>query len=117
VSTPNSPESLLREFAPQVLGIVARRFDGFDACEDAVQEALVAAARQWPTDGVPDNPIGWLVRVASRRRTELWRSESARRRREETAFARQPSEPAVIAAVDDTLTVFLLCCRRCRRSP
>ena len=70
-------EDLLRELAPQVLGILVRKYDRFDACEDAVQEALLAAAQQWPADGVPDSPRSWLVTVASRRLVDEWRSESA----------------------------------------
>ena len=77
-------ESLLRRLAPQVLGAVVRRYGNFDTAEDAVQEALLAAAMQWPSDGVPDNPKGWLIMVAARRLTDLLRSEQARRRREDT---------------------------------
>src|SRR5262249_61684059 len=77
-------EDLLRALAPQVLGAVVRRYGHFDAAEDATQEALVAAALRWPREGVPDNPRGWLITVASRRLTDLLRSEQARRRREET---------------------------------
>ena len=76
-------EDLLRALAPQVLGALVRRYGRFDACEDAVQEALLAAAVQWPREGVPDNPRGWLVTVASRRLTDQLRSEHARRRRED----------------------------------
>jgi RNA polymerase sigma factor (sigma-70 family) len=101
-------DGLLRELAPQVLGALVRRYGGFDTCEDAVQEALLAAATQWPVDGLPDNPKAWLITVASRRQTETWRSDTARRRREETAATEMPPEP--VPAVDDTLTLFLLCC-------
>jgi RNA polymerase sigma factor (sigma-70 family) len=101
---------LLRYLAPQVLGALARHYGGFDSCEDAVQEALLAAAVQWPTEGVPANPKGWLITVASRRRIELWRNESARQRREETAAALAPPDPEPVTAVDDTLTLLLLCC-------
>ena len=101
-------ETLLRELAPRVLGTLVRRHGDFDTCEDAVQEALVAAAQQWPADGVPDNPRGWLVTVASRRRIELVRNESARRRREDAVAAEPAADPA--SGVDDTLTLFLLCC-------
>ena len=73
-----SVEELLRELAPQVLAAVVRRYQAFDVGEDAVQEALLAAALQWPTEGVPDNPRGWLVTVASRRLADLWRSDEAR---------------------------------------
>ena len=86
-------EGLLRELAPQVLGALVRRYGDFDTCEDAVQEALLAAATQWPAEGCPDNPKGWLITVASRRRIEMWRSESARRRREETAVRAGPARP------------------------
>jgi RNA polymerase sigma factor (sigma-70 family) len=104
-------EELLRELAPRVLGVLVRRYGGFDLCEDAVQEALLAAALQWPEQGVPDNPKAWLVTVASRRRTELWRNESARRRREETVAALAAATPdPKPASSDDTLALLLLCC-------
>jgi RNA polymerase sigma factor (sigma-70 family) len=104
-------EDLLRTLAPQVLGVLARRHGAFDACEDAVQEALLAAAVQWPGDGVPDNPRGWLLTVATRRLTDQWRSERARRDREIAVFAEEP-EPAPDRPGDrdDTLTLLLLCC-------
>jgi predicted RNA polymerase sigma factor len=76
---------LLRECAPRVLALLVRRYGGFDQCEDAVQEALLAALTQWPAEGVPANPTGWLVTVASRRWTEAWRTDTSRRRREERA--------------------------------
>ncbi|WP_214323151.1 RNA polymerase sigma factor [Nonomuraea sediminis] len=102
-------EGLVRELAPVVLGALMRRFGDFAGCEDAVQEALLAAATQWPEQGVPDDPKGWLITVASRRRIEAWRSETARRRREESvAMAEVEQEP--VAAVDDTLTLLFLCC-------
>ena len=78
-------ENLLRELAPRVLGVVTRRFHDFAAAEDAVQEALLAASLQWPREGVPDNPRGWLIQVAGRRMMDYLRSEEARRRREELA--------------------------------
>jgi RNA polymerase sigma factor (sigma-70 family) len=109
---------LLRELAPQVLGAVARRHGDFDAAEDAVQEALVAAATQWPAQGIPQNPRGWLYHVALRRITDHLRSEMARRRREEAvasqvwaewAFVPPPEvEPGVEG--DDTLTLLFMCC-------
>ena len=78
-STEFTHENLLRDLAPQVLGAVIRRFRDFAAAEDAVQEALLAAALQWPREGLPDNPRGWLIQVAARRMTDHVRSESARR--------------------------------------
>jgi predicted RNA polymerase sigma factor len=73
-------EDLLREFAPQVLATLVRRYGQFDACEDAVQEALLAAALQWPTEGVPDRPRSWLLTVAGWSLVDGWRADSARRR-------------------------------------
>jgi RNA polymerase sigma factor (sigma-70 family) len=110
VSTPPAVEGLLRELAPQVLGTVVRRYGDFDTCEDAVQEALLAAALQWPAEGIPANPKGWLTTVASRRWIERWRQEAARRRRERTAVALAAPQPEPVPAVDDTLTLLLLCC-------
>ncbi|GAA1607530.1 sigma factor-like helix-turn-helix DNA-binding protein [Kribbella hippodromi] len=101
-------EDLLRELTPQVLAALVRRYGDFDACEDAVQEALLAAAQQWPGEGVPDNPRGWLVTVASRRRIEMLRSETARVRREETVASWTAPEPA--SSADDSLTLLMLCC-------
>lgn len=82
MTTPDGEtEDLLRRLAPRVLGAVVRRYGHFDAAEDAVQEALLAAAVRWPQDGLPDNPMGWLVTVAARRLTDLLRAEQARRER------------------------------------
>ena len=111
-------EGLLRELAPRVLGALVRRYGRFDACEDAVQEAMLAAAIQWPDQGLPENPRGWLITVASRRLTDQWRSEGARRRREETTAALVPADEFVAPAPDDelpqdhddTLTLLFLCC-------
>jgi RNA polymerase sigma factor (sigma-70 family) len=102
-------EDLLRELAPQVLGAVARRFGDFAAAEDAVQEALLAAARHWPSEGMPDSPRGWLIQAAARRMTDHFRSEQARRRRETAAALREPPA-AEVSGEDDTLTLLLLCC-------
>jgi RNA polymerase sigma factor (sigma-70 family) len=109
VNVTTEVEDLLRTLAPQVLGVLVRRNGGFDTCEDAVQEALLAAAQQWPEDGVPSNPTGWLITVAQRRLTEVWRSEAARRRREETVFTSDVDD-AEVPAEDDTLTLLTLCC-------
>jgi RNA polymerase sigma factor (sigma-70 family) len=102
-------EALLRELAPRVLGALVRRYGRFDACEDAVQEALLDAAVQWPRAGLPDNPRGWLITVASRRMTDQLRSELARRRREEEAALRAPGRVEV-PDEDDTLTLLFMCC-------
>ncbi|WP_328501667.1 sigma-70 family RNA polymerase sigma factor [Streptomyces sp. NBC_00457] len=106
-------EDLLRRCAPQVLGALIRRYGHFDAAEDAVQEALLAAAGQWPSAGVPDNPRGWLIRVASRKLTDALRSEEARRAREERAAAlavRETSGEDRAPREDDTLSLLFLCC-------
>ena len=111
-----STESLLRELAPQALGAVARRSGDFAAAEDAVQEALLAAATHWPTDGTPGNPLGWLIRVAARRMTDQYRSEDARRRREALAAAWSLATPAGPVpgedggGRDDTLILIFMCC-------
>ena len=110
------PEHLLRELAPQVLGAVVRRYGHFDLAEDAVQEALIAAAMQWPRDGVPREPRSWLIAVAARRLTDALRSEDARRRRElRQAELAAPGDwsspgPEEPRHGDDSLTVFFLCC-------
>ncbi|GAA2831968.1 RNA polymerase sigma factor [Crossiella cryophila] len=103
-------EDLIRELAPQVLGVLVRRHGQFDACEDAVQEALLEASQQW-AGGLPEHPRGWLLTVATRRLTDAWRSESARRRREQ-AFALDPEEaaPDLPPPQDDSLTLLFLCC-------
>ena len=110
-------EGLLRRLAPQALGAVVRRYGHFDSAEDATQEALLAAARQWPADGVPANPRGWLITVASRRLTDLLRSEQARQRRENEAVQRMLPEDwldqaadEVTADSDDTLILLFMCC-------
>ena len=102
-------EDLLRELAPQVLGVVTRRFGDFAAAEDAVQEALLAAALHWPRDGLPDSPRGWLIQTATRRQTDQFRSEQARRRREQAAALREPPAQDVTDH-DDTLILLFLCC-------
>jgi predicted RNA polymerase sigma factor len=101
---------LLRELAPQVLATLVRRHGQFDACEDAVQEALLAALLQWPTEGVPRQPRGWLLAVASRWLVDHWRSDSARRRRELKVAGLTPAEPAPVPDRDDTLVLLFLCC-------
>ncbi|MBC9002211.1 RNA polymerase sigma factor [Micromonospora aurantiaca (nom. illeg.)] len=110
-------EDLLRTLAPQVLGVLVRRHGQFYACEDAVQEALLAAAVQWPEQGLPDRPRSWLVTVATRRLTDEWRSEHARREREVAVAVRQPAYATVAPPADedppsgdDTLRLLLLCC-------
>ncbi|MTJ75745.1 RNA polymerase sigma factor [Nocardia seriolae] len=121
-------EDLLRDLAPQVLGALVRRYGDFDAAEDALQEALLAAATHWPTDGLPDNPRGWLISVGQRRMIDAIRAESSRRNRETANAIRDPERlggatpdpaDAIIAGRDsvapgpdrdDTLTLFFLCC-------
>jgi len=125
-------ENLLRELAPQVLGAVVRRFGDFSKAEDAVQEALLAAAVQWPVEGVPDNPRGWLIHVAVRRMTDQLRGEPARRRRETAVVSQTPPDQQVAPAPelpalhalgstssgvaadaadqDDTLVLLFMCC-------
>jgi RNA polymerase sigma factor (sigma-70 family) len=123
VSSEPGVEDLLRTLAPQVLGVLVRRYAGLDSCEDAVQEALLDAAVQWPATGTPANPRAWLLTVATRRLADIGRSESARRRREDAVYLATP--PAVLAGADawladtetpgardsdDALTLLFLCC-------
>src|SRR6202012_4561665 len=112
---PPGPEDPLRQLAPQVLGALVRRFGHFDTAEDAVQEALLTAASQWPAGGIPASPRGWLITVAARRLTDLLRAEQARQGREEAA-ARQLAAGGLAAGADappdadDTLVLLFLCC-------
>ncbi|MFI6845132.1 RNA polymerase sigma factor [Kitasatospora sp. NBC_00085] len=101
-------EDLLRELTPQVLGTLVRRYGRFEGCEDAVQEAVLAATVQWPAEGVPDNPRGWLVTVASRRLIDQMRSDHARRERESATAAEVV--PDGVPDTDDTLVLLFLCC-------
>jgi RNA polymerase sigma factor (sigma-70 family) len=118
VRTDSGVEDLLRRSAPQVLGALVRRYGHFDMCENAVQEALLAAAVQWPDQGVPESPQAWLITVASRRMTDQLRSDQARRRREDATAARSRPDDSVAPAPgdehlsdhDDTLTLVFLCC-------
>ncbi|MER5964246.1 sigma-70 family RNA polymerase sigma factor [Streptomyces sp. NPDC002057] len=116
--SPREVEDLLREYAPQVLVALVRRHGDFDACEDAVQEALIAAARQWPgRETVPDDPRAWLLTVARRRYVDHVRGEAARRRREDAVALATPDSERVARAADapatgwdDSLPLLFLCC-------
>ncbi|MEO3815914.1 DUF6596 domain-containing protein [Plantactinospora sp. B24E8] len=101
-------EDLLRELTPQVLGVLVRRYGQFEGCEDAVQEAVLAATVGWPAEGVPDNPRGWLVTVASRRLIDEMRSDHARRERE--AATAHEVTPEDVPDTDDSLVLLFLCC-------
>ncbi|HEY1625149.1 MAG TPA: DUF6596 domain-containing protein [Streptosporangiaceae bacterium] len=104
-------EDLLRSLAPQVLGALVRRYGHFGTAEDATQEALIAAAAQWPAEGVPENPRGWLIRVASYKLTDLLRGEQARAARQQQwqQYQWQPPEP-VGGDQDDSLILLFMCC-------
>jgi len=110
VTGPEPVEDLLRELAPRVLGVLGRRYGDFDGAEDAVQEALIAAYRHWPTDGVPDNPRGWLLQTASRRLLDAYRSDTSRRAREERVHAEEPADEPDTPADDDSLALLFLAC-------
>jgi RNA polymerase sigma factor (sigma-70 family) len=110
VNSTGATEGLLRELAPQVLGAVVRRYGHFADAEDAVQEALVTAATVWPTDGQPESPLGWLIRVASRRMADQYRRDASRRRREDLAASWSVASPDPASGHDDTLILIFLCC-------
>src|SRR6266542_504218 len=103
-------EDLLRELVPSVVGALVRRYGDLPDAEDAVQEALLAAATQWPAEGLPSEPRGWLVAVAMRRLTDRWRSDQARRRREDEGTVGEPVVPAEVSDEDDSLRLLFLCC-------
>jgi RNA polymerase sigma factor (sigma-70 family) len=110
VTTDPGTGGLLRDLAPRALGAVVRRYGHFADAEDAVQEALLAAATAWPAGGMPDDPLAWLIRVASRRMADTYRRDDARRRREELAASWSLTPPAPAPAHDDTLILMLMCC-------
>jgi RNA polymerase sigma factor (sigma-70 family) len=115
---PDSAHDLLRDLAPAVLGALLRRYRDFAGCEDAVQEALIAAATQWPGQGVPDNPKGWLITVATRRLTDQVRADAARRLREQLVVSLIPADEQIAQAADaagvneqdETLDLYFRCC-------
>ena len=119
---PRRVEDLLRDLAPQVLATLAGRYGQFGACEDATQEALLKAALRWPADGIPHNPRGWLLTVASRVMVDEFRSDSSRRRREDAIFAATPQSALLSRSAasmagrdeaadrDDSLRLLFLCC-------
>jgi RNA polymerase sigma factor (sigma-70 family) len=107
VTTTDGLEDLLRELAPQVLGVVIRRYGDFDRAEDAVQEALIAATTHWRRNGIPENPRGWLLQTAGRKLTDIHRSEQARRRRESSATLDDVPE---VSDTEDSLKLLFLCC-------
>ena len=114
----NSAQDRLRDLAPQVLSVLLRRYRDFGGCEDAVQEALIAAATQWPARGVPDSPKGWLITVATRRLTDQIRSDTARRLREQLVVSLIPADEQIALAADaaginerdETLDLYFMCC-------
>ncbi|WP_330438171.1 sigma-70 family RNA polymerase sigma factor [Micromonospora sp. NBC_00821] len=124
VASRSEVESLLRQLAPQVLGALYRRYGKFEACEDAVQEALLEAALRWTDQKLPDNPRGWLRTVATRRLADQWRSDQARRNREVIVAVMGRADEAVSASVDDlpyqhddTLMLLFMCCHPALSAP
>jgi RNA polymerase sigma factor (sigma-70 family) len=114
----DAAQDLLRDLAPQVLGVLVRRYRDFGGCEDAVQEALIAAAKQWPTQGMPDHPKGWLITVATRRLTDQIRADTTRRLREQLVVSLIPPDQQIALAADaaggserdETLDLYFMCC-------
>ena len=114
--TDSGLDAVWRSCAPRVLAALVRRYGDFDTAEDALQEGLLAASRQWPETGVPDDPTAWLVTVASRRLVDQWRADRARAEREQALARHTPPDELVApgpdrsVAVDDSVTLFVLCC-------
>ena len=114
----NDTQDLLRDLAPQVLRVLLRRYRDFGGCEDAVQEALLAAATQWPKQGMPDSPRAWLITVATRRLTDQIRADTARRLREQLVVSLIPVDEQIALAADaaginerdETLDLYFMCC-------
>ncbi len=102
-------EDLLRALAPQVLGVLGRRYGDFDGAEDAVQEALIAAYRHWPADGTPDNPRAWLLQTATRKLIDHYRSDASRRAREEKVADQEPGDAEAVEGDDSLALLFLAC--------
>ncbi len=125
MTSDQDPGDLLRELAPQVLGALLRRFGHFDLCEDATQEALLAAALQWPREGIPENPRGWLITVGARRLMDAARSEQSRRRREDQVAVATPQSELLGPAADadpgrdrdDSLALLFGCCHPALSAP
>jgi len=110
-------EEVLRATAPAVLASLARRSGDFDTSEDAVQDALISAAERWPTEGIPENPRGWLITVANRRLVDRWRSDRARRDREDRVAALDVRGVGDVEDRDDALTLVFLCCHPSLTAP
>jgi RNA polymerase sigma factor (sigma-70 family) len=114
--TDSGLDAVWRTCAPRVLAALVRRYGDFDTAEDALQEALLAASRQWPESGVPNDPTAWLITVASRRLVDQWRADHARADRETLVARRTPPDELLTsgadraAPVDDSVTLLLLCC-------
>ena len=114
----DSAQDLLRDLAPKVLGALLRRYRDFGGCEDAVQEALIAAGLQWPSQGLPDSPMGWLITVATRRLTDQVRADTARRLREQLVVSLIPADEQIARIADaagvnerdETLDLYFMCC-------
>jgi RNA polymerase sigma factor (sigma-70 family) len=109
MTEPARLEDLLRSLAPQVLGVLGRRYADFDGAEDAVQEALIAAYRHWPVDGRPDNPRAWLLQTATRKLIDGYRSDASRRAREEKVVEQEPEDAEVLDRDDSLALLFLAC--------
>src|SRR3954454_17069108 len=103
-------EGALRALVPPVVAGLVRRREGFDAAEDALQEALLEALRVWP-EHPPREPRAWLATVATRRLVDARRSEAARHRREEATYAEpRAGGPGITEEGDDTLFLLFCCC-------
>lgn len=111
--------ALFKDLSPRILGALVRRYRDLQACEDALQEALLQAAQSWPRTGVPDDPRAWLIHVANRRMVDVVRSETSRRLREEVVVSVVPVDEQLALAADealsqerdDSLELLFMCCQ------
>ena len=105
-------EHLFRAESGQVLASLIRTLGDFDAAEDALQEAIVAALERWPLDGVPDRPGAWLLTTARRKAIDRLRREAKRGDKQAAAqeqlVADEDTDMTTIS--DDRLRLIFTCC-------
>jgi RNA polymerase sigma-70 factor, ECF subfamily len=92
---------------------VARQVGDLEVAEDAVQEACAAALAQWPAEGLPESPRGWLIATARHKALDRVRRERRRADKEAEAVREEaPPHPGSgwAAGTDDELALIFTCC-------